>query len=75
LIQTNYVKDNPAFKVELQNADEGGVVYDKDSFTFKVSAASGYEKFIKGAVYVVADFTVGKFHVAEDLDGFGEVQL
>lgn len=75
LIQTNYVKDNPAFKVELQNADEGGVVYDKDSFTFKVSAASGYENFIKGAVYVVADFTVGKFRVAEDLDGFGEVQL
>ena len=40
-----------------------------------VSAASGYENFIKGAVYVVADFTVGKFRVAEDLDVFGRLFL
>lgn len=61
-----------ALKVEFQDPDAGGVVYDKDSFTFKISAAEGYEDFIVGSVYVVGDFTVGKFHVADELNGFSE---
>lgn len=61
-----------ALKVEFQDPDAGGVVYDKDSFTFKISAAEGYEDFIVGSIYVVGDFTVGKFHVADELNGFSE---
>lgn len=61
-----------ALKVEFQDPDAGGVTYDKDSFTFKISAAEGYEDFIVGSVYVVGDFTVGKFHVADELNGFSE---
>lgn len=61
-----------AFKVEYQDPDAGGVTFDKDSFTFKISAAAGYEDFIVGSVYVVGDFTVGKFHVADELNGFSE---
>ena len=61
-----------ALKVEFQDPDAGGVTYDKDSFTFKISAAEGYEDFIVGSIYVVGDFTVGKFHVADELNGFSE---
>lgn len=61
-----------ALKVEFQDPDAGGVTYDKDSFTFKISAAAGYEDFIVGSIYVVGDFTVGKFHVADELNGFSE---
>lgn len=61
-----------ALKVEFQDPNAGGVVYDKDSFTFKISAAEGYEDFIVGSIYVVGDFTVGKFHVADELNGFSE---
>ena len=61
-----------ALKVEFQDPDASGVVYDKDSFTFKISAAEGYEDFIVGSIYVVGDFTVGKFHVADELNGFSE---
>lgn len=66
------VGSKKALKVEFQDPDAGGVVYDKDSFTFKISAAEGYEDFIVGSVYVVGDFTVGKFHVADELNGFSE---
>ena len=61
-----------ALKVEFQDPDAGGVTYDKDSFTFKISAAAGYEDFIVGSIYIVGDFTVGKFHVADELNGFSE---
>lgn len=75
MIGEAYLKQNPAFKLVYQDPENGGVVYDKDSVTFKLEAAEGYENYIEGAVYFVADFVIGKFHVNEDLDGFGEVLL
>lgn len=71
-ISDTLIGTKKALKVEFQDPDAGGVVYDKDSFTFKISAAEGYEDFIVGSVYVVGDFTVGKFHVADELNGFSE---
>lgn len=71
-ISDTLIGTKKALKVEFQDPDAGGVVYDKDSFTFKISAAEGYEDFIVGSIYVVGDFTVGKFHVADELNGFSE---
>ena len=71
-INDTLIGTKKALKVEFQDPDAGGVVYDKDSFTFKISAAEGYEDFIVGSVYVVGDFTIGKFHVADELNGFSE---
>lgn len=71
-INDTLIGTKKAFKVEFQDPDAGGVTYDKDSFTFKISAAAGYEDFIVGSIYVVGDFTVGKFHVADELNGFSE---
>ena len=71
-INDTLIGTKKALKVEFQDPDAGGVVYDKDSFTFKISAAEGYEDFIVGSIYVVGDFTVGKFHVADELNGFSE---
>lgn len=71
-ISDTLIGTKKALKVEFQDPDAGGVTYDKDSFTFKISAAAGYEDFIVGSIYVVGDFTVGKFHVADELNGFSE---
>lgn len=71
-ISDTLIGTKKALKVEFQDPDAGGVTYDKDSFTFKISAAEGYEDFIVGSIYVVGDFTVGKFHVADELNGFSE---
>lgn len=71
-IRDTLIGTKKALKLEFQDPDAGGVVYDKDSFTFKISAAEGYEDFIVGSIYVVGDFTVGKFHVAGELNGFSE---
>lgn len=71
-IRDTLIGTKKALKVEFQDPDAGGVTYDKDSFTFKISAAEGYEDFIVGSIYVVGDFTVGKFHVADELNGFSE---
>ena len=71
-ISDTLISTKKALKVEFQDPDANGVTYDKDSFTFKISAAEGYEDFIVGSIYVVGDFTVGKFHVADELNGFSE---
>lgn len=71
-ISDTLIGTKKALKVEFQDPGAGGVTYDKDSFTFKISAAEGYEDFIVGSIYVVGDFTVGKFHVADELNGFSE---
>lgn len=71
-INDTLIGTKKAFKVEFQDPEANGVTYDKDSFTFKISAAAGYEDFIVGSIYVVGDFTVGKFHVADELNGFSE---
>lgn len=71
-IRDTLIGTKKALKLEFQDPDAGGVTYDKDSFTFKISAAEGYEDFIVGSIYVVGDFTVGKFHVADELNGFSE---
>lgn len=71
-IKDTLIGSSKAFKVEYQDPDNRGVVYDKDSFTYKISAAEGYEDFIVGSIYVVGDFTVGRFTVANELNGFSE---
>lgn len=71
-ISDTLIGTKKALKVEFQDPDASGVTYDKDSFTFKISAVEGYEDFIVGSIYVVGDFTVGKFHVADELNGFSE---
>lgn len=74
-INEHFIGSKKGLKLVYQDPANGGVTYDKDSITFKLVAAEGYENFVDGAVYLVGEYQVGKFKVSEDLDGFGEVQL